>query len=72
MVLDLCELDLFEQESGNETNVSSGPSEHIQVRNITYILDIYYARYQKECVVWIVFSTFRLIGKTCISKNIYI
>ncbi|KAI2656053.1 4F2 cell-surface antigen heavy chain [Labeo rohita] len=30
VVLDLCELDLFEQESGNETNVSSGPSEHIQ------------------------------------------
>ncbi|XP_016101698.1 4F2 cell-surface antigen heavy chain [Sinocyclocheilus grahami] len=30
VMLDLCELDLFEQESGNDTDVRSGPSEYIQ------------------------------------------
>ncbi|XP_073673392.1 amino acid transporter heavy chain SLC3A2 [Garra rufa] len=30
VMLDLCELDLFEQKSGNDTDVWSGPSEHIQ------------------------------------------
>ncbi len=40
-MLDLCELDLFQQELGNGTDVwssDSSPSEYIQVRNITYIL----------------------------------
>lgn len=33
-MLDLCELDLFEQESGNDTEVWSGASEYIQVLNV--------------------------------------
>jgi len=39
VMLDLCELNLFEQESGNDTKVWAGASDNTQVMNLIFSRD---------------------------------